>query len=314
LDVLCFGSIVVDHRRTQTAAASDRAPLSIVDRAVHLRVGGIPILAVALKQAGYDVGLMGCVGRDIAGYGLRSYLADEVGLNVDAVRFTEAPTSSSLIHLTPRQRYIQHTPGANALLLPTDEDRAFLAGHRPRLMAVGYSGILPRLDADGGREMAAWIATAQAHGAVVGLDTHTVPSFGMLEKPARACDLFFCNAEEAARITGVSAERPADMLAAIGSGFPAADPSRHRLLGVSMPHGGQIAYGRGGRFHSEWVANPHFGAFAPADLTGAGDYFRSGVYACVLDHLDDFLSGRLDVVQAARRGHDAAAENLSRQA
>ena len=97
---------------------------------------------------------------------------------------------------------------------------------------------------------------------------------------------------------------------AIWSKFPAGDPGRHRLLGVAMPEGVHLAYGRGEEFTDRWIANPHYGTFTPADLTGAGDCFRAGVYGEVMRHADDFAAGRLDLARTGRAGHDAACEYL----
>ncbi|MHC4716413.1 MAG: carbohydrate kinase family protein, partial [Planctomycetota bacterium] len=280
MDALCFGSIVVDHRRREGRAADE--PLRVVDRAVDLAVGGIPILAAALKRMGFDVGLMGCVGRDIAGYGLKAYLAGEIGLNVEAVRMIDAATSSSFIRLTDEQRWVDHTPGAGAELDPGADELAFVARHKPALMAVGYAGLLGRLDADGGAGMARWIGAVRDRGAIVALDTHTVAPYAMLGKPVPVADVFVCNREEGAGITGLEAAPPEQVLSAMWGKYRPADASRVRLMGVAMPEGVQLGCGRGEAPASRWVRNPHYGTFAPADLTGAGDCFRAGLYAEII--------------------------------
>ena len=309
MDAICFGSIIVDHRRAASAAGAGE-PLRIVEKAVDLHVGGIPILATALKRMGFDVALMGCVGRDIAGHGLRTYLADEAGLNVDAVRTIDAPTSSSFIRLTADQRYVDHTPGASAELLPGDPEVAFVGRYRPALMAIGYSGLLPRMDADGGRAMAEWIAAVQERGTIVALDTHPVPPYAMLEKPVPVADVFICNKEEGAGITGLSAGRPDEIVSAMWSQFGAAHPSKYRLLGLAMPEGAQLAYGRGETFVNEWVPNREYGTFTPTDLTGAGDSFRAGLYAQVMSQRLGFVAGRLKLPRAGHAGHEAACQYL----
>lgn len=309
MDAICFGSIIVDHRQAASAEGAAE-PLRIVEKAVDLYVGGIPILAIALKRMGFEVAVMGCVGRDIAGYGLRAYLADEAGLNVDAVTTVDGPTSSSFIQLTRDQRYIDHTPGASAQLLPGNSEMAFVAKYKPALMAIGYSGLLPRMDADGGRAMADWIGAVQEQGAIVALDTHTVPPYAVLDRPVPVADIFICNKEEGAAITGLSAGRPDEVLSTMWSRFRAADPSRYRLLGLAMPEGAQLAYGRHETFANEWIPNRDYGAFAPADLTGAGDNFRAGLYAEVMDQRLGFFAGRLDLSRAGQAGHKAACRYL----
>ena len=329
MDAICFGSIIVDHRRPMDASApadlsavasAEAEPIRIVDRAVNLHVGGIGILASALKRLGLEVGLMGLVGRDIAGCGLTSYLAGEIGLNVEAVRAIDAPTSSSFIRLTAEQRYVEHTPGASAELDPGEAELAFIDAHKPKLMAIGYCGLLPALDADGGAKMADWIAAVRSRGVIVALDTHSVPPYAMLAGPVPAADIFICNREESLGITGMGGQVPHDVLAVIWHKFPADDPARPRLLGVAMPEGVQLAYGAGADFAETWVVNPHYGTFEPTDLTGAGDCFRAGVYAEVLAQgsacaratadRSAFAAGRLDLAAVGLAGHDAACEFL----
>ena len=311
MDAICFGSIIVDHRQAASAEGAAQ-PLRIVEKAVDLYVGGIPILAMALKRMGFEVAVMGCVGRDIAGYGLTAYLADEAGLNVDAVRIVDAPTSSSFIRLSADQRYVDHTPGASAELLPGNSETAFVAKYKPALMAIGYSGLLPRMDADGGRAMAEWIVAVQEQGAIVALDTHTVPPYAMLKRPVPVADIFICNKEEGAGITRLGAGLPDEVLSAMWSRFRAADPSRYRLLGVATPEGAQLAYGRHGTFANEWIPNRDYGTFAPADLTGAGDCFRAGLYAEIIRRRAEFAAGGLDLRCAGLAGHQAAYEYLRR--
>ncbi len=177
-------------------------------------------------------------------------------------------------------------------------------------MAIGYAGLLPKLDADRGRKMAEWIVAVQQKGTLVALDTHTVPPYAMLEKPVGVADVFICNREEACGITGPGKDSPEKGLAAIWSKFRARDPSRYRLLGLAMAEGVQLAYGHAGEFANQWIANPHFGTFTPADLTGAGDYFRAGVYASIMRQLREFASGQLNLVRTGLAGHDVAYQQL----
>ena len=312
MDVVCFGSIVIDHRRRTDASGASPDPLRIVDRAVDLRIGGVPILARALKAMGFEVGLMGCVGRDIAGYGLKAYLAERVGLNVAAVRHVDAPTSSSFIRLAAEQRYIEHTPGASAELTFQEGDAAFIHQYRPALLAVGYAGLLPKLDADGGQGMADLLRAVRRMGVLAALDTHTAPPYAMLEKPVGQADVFICNDEESQGITGLDSATPAERLSWLWSRYPASDGVARRVLGIAMPDGVQLAYGAQGTFTNVWVPNPHFEAFTPTDLTGAGDYFRAGVYGYLVSHRQAFAQADLDLVQLGRAGHDTACEWLRR--
>ena len=312
MDVLCLGSIIVDSRYIGEELERFHEPLQIVDRAVNLEVGGIPILAMTMRRLGFDVGLMGCVGRDIAGYGLRAYLSEEAKINVDSLRLVAAPTSSSFIRLTSEQRYIKHAPGASARLCPKPSDVDFLATHRPKLVAIGYAGLLQYMDANGGQVMAEWVRTVQDLEGLAALDTHTVPPYRMLEKPVPRVDVFIVNKEESEQIAGRGAA--ADLRVVVDDMwrmFPQADPERHRLLGTTTARGVQLAYGRHRKFENAWIPNPHYGTFQPADPTGAGDYFRAGLYGYIVTHVAAFHSGNLDFEQAGLAGHDSARDNLT---
>jgi sugar/nucleoside kinase (ribokinase family) len=316
MDVLCFGSLVVDLRRPDSGGPPADEPLRLVDGGLDLRIGGVAILAAAMKRLGLDVGLMGCVGRDIAGFGLLAYLQREMGIDVEAVQAVAQPTSSSFIRLSPGQRHIEHTPGASCSLLPGSAEVDVVRRRKPTLVAIGYAGLLPRLDADHGEPMARWMAAVRATGALVALDTHTCPPYAMLDRPVPLADIFLCNLEEAEGITcmAVSPDSRQTLGDAIWSKYPQACTDRHRLIGIAVPEGLQVAYGRGAEFVNQWVPNPHFGTFTPTDLTGAGDYLRAGVYAHVVEDRAAFAEGRLDLRATGVRGHDTASRHLQNRA
>ena len=300
MDILCSGIIVVDHRQVAESRipVTGRPPLRIVEKAVDLHFGGISILAVACRRMGLETGLMGCVGRDIAGYGLKSFLAQEQGVNVECVDYVDAPTSSSFIRLTPEQRFIEHTPGASTEWLPGKAELTFVAENKPILAAIGYAGLLPRLDAEGGKGMARWIAGLQSAGVIAALDTHTAPPYEMLKMPAGEADIFICNREEGFGITSLDNAQPHEILSEIWSKYPPRNPERPRLMGLTLPEGAQVAYGDGSGYTNRWITNPRYGNIKPFDLTGAGDYFRAGLYAYTANHLSEFSSRKMDIQHA----------------
>ena len=55
---------------------------------------------------------------------------------------------------------------------------------------------------------------------------------------------------------------------------------------------------------------PEFGAFEPEDLTGAGDYFRAGLYAAVVKNTASFKDGSFDFRQGGLEGHRVASRCL----
>ena len=313
MEVLCFGNIVVDLRRPSEEVDEGREPLRIVDRPIELRVGGVAILAVALRRIGLAVGLMGAVGRDLAGYGLREYLRSEVGIDVQGVKVLEAPTSASFIRLSRGQRYVEHSLGASGELSPDDGDLAIVKKCAPRLVATGYAGLLPRLDARRGEGMAQWIESVQRMGALAALDTHTVRPYQMLDRSMQVVDVFICNREEGRGITDLPDAAPEDVVSALWTRFPQKDPGKARLLGMTTADGVQLAYGRGDDVTAAWVRNPAFGTLSPEDLTGAGDCFRAGVYAHLVQHAREWGSGELDLRGLGSWGHAVAAECLAKR-
>jgi sugar/nucleoside kinase (ribokinase family) len=159
--------------------------------------------------------------------------------------------------------------------------------------------------------MARWMEAVQTRGALAALDTHTVPPYAMLERPLGVADTFICNGEEGEGITGIPAGSPEATVSALWAKFPQTRPNRPRLLGVALPEGVQLAYGAGSDFDSVWVANPLFGSFSPSDLTGAGDCFRAGAYAYVVQHMEEWRKGGLELGRLGRWGHSVATECLA---
>lgn len=302
MDILCFGVIIIDHRRQLESRDTSLCELKIIEKAVDLYLGGISIVATALHQMGFETGLMGNVGCDVAGYGIKQYLAAEYGINVDAIRNINTQTSSSFIQLTSTNRFIEHTPGASAELLPTEVELSFISEHKPKLMAIGYSGLLPKLDENDGQRMAEWVSKVQGLGIITALDTHTVPPYQMLKKPVCVTDIFICNREESEGITGLTNSSPEEVVSKIWDMFPVVNGCRYRLFGVAYPEGLQLVYGDRETFTSKWITNCFYGTFVPKDLTGAGDYLRAGIYAYIIKNQKDFFCGRLNVEQAGKYG------------
>jgi sugar/nucleoside kinase (ribokinase family) len=314
MDILCVGIVVVDHRRRIVPAADAPPPLRIVGQALELELGGVPIVAVNLVRMGLRVGVMGAVGADIAGYGVMGYLRDGLGIDTRALAMIRGGrTAASFIGLTDGERLVEHSVGVGAGFVPDAAQLELLHGVKPALVAIGYAGLLPALDADGGEGMAGFIRSARAADALVALDTHTFGEYPMLRKPLPLADVFICNREEGAIISGLGiAADPEAALAAVWRRYPADDPGRFRLFGVAYADGLQLAYGNGRESAHGWIPNPHYGAEI-GDLTGAGDSLRAGIYAAAARNPHGFRSGRLDWRAAGGAGHDSAAAYLRRE-
>jgi sugar/nucleoside kinase (ribokinase family) len=307
LDCVCFGSMVFDFRtRMRLEGRARAAPLRILagpeDRFL---AGGVPILAMAMAGMGLGVAVMGRVGRDPAGYGLVGYLNREHGIDTEGVRFSEEATGYSVIRCTRRERHILHYRGANATCVPDRGMISLIRSRRPGMVAVGYAGLLPAMDANGGALMARFLSKIRSMGILTALDTHTVGKrYPMLRRPLRAVDVFVCNAEEARWISGeMVLER---MLRRICVDHPPADREACRLFGVTVPNGAYLAYGVGTDMETGFVASP-WHTPRPLDLTGAGDAFRAGLYSFLIRNKRAFMDGSLDWKRAGLLANRTAA-------
>jgi sugar/nucleoside kinase (ribokinase family) len=294
LDCVCFGTMVFDYRtRIRAARPGMDAPLRIVTKPEdRFLVGGIPILAMFMARMGLGVAVMGRVGRDLAGYGIVEYLRRQHGIDTDGIVFSGLATATSVIRCTRRERYIRHYRGANADCAPDRRMMSLIRRRRPRMVAIGYAGLLPAMDADGGTAMARFLSAIRSRGILTALDTHTIGErYRMLQKPLPWADVFLCNEEEARRISGEKV--PDRMLRRIAVDHPSADRGACRLLGITAPNGAYLAYGADTEMETGFVASRWYTP-RPTDLTGAGDAFRAGMYSYLIRNSRAFIDGSLD--------------------
>ena len=311
VDVLCVGSMIVDERfRESVEKEAARPPLRLVAAAPRFVPGGMTIVARAMTSLGLKIGVIGRIGEDIPGWGLRALLEGE-GVNTQGLIRSAEPTGFSRIALSEEQRWIEHCIGANAKLCIDDIVAAPPLGDSgATLCAIGYAGLLPALDADGGQGMVELMRAARQDGMLTALDLHTMEgdSYPFLEKSLPEADIFLCNAEEAAGIAGTSSE---NALESIWNRLTTGTGGRSRLAGITLAEAPLVRYGTKHQYHTEQIVNPWFGTFEPKDLTGAGDCFRAGLYAEVLFEGESFRRGQLDLRRAVLMGCCASARALS---
>ncbi len=303
LDCICFGSIILDYRKRLTSQKEkiDNQPLELVYDKLDFTIGGISILAIVLSRMGFKVAVAGQAGKDIPGYGIKTFLENNHGVNTEAVRLIDEPTSHSIINLTSTERYIKHNIGANMTLDWDDATMAFIRKTKPALLTVGYAGLLPEMDRDNGEKIADLFASVKKSGVKTALDTHTMnDDYSMLVKPLRRTDIFFCNATEGKQISGRN--NPREMLMAIIESFPADDADKYRIMGITLPDGVYIAYGNINGYNSGFVPSP-WHTEKPHDLTGAGDAFRAGFYAYLIKNMSSFDNGTFTWQDAGMLGN-----------
>ncbi len=305
IDCLCFGSIVLDYRRKLSGdRKTESPPLQLTNKPIDFRIGGIPILAIILECMGFNTAVIGQVGKDIPGYGVKSFLGEKYGIDTEGIKFVQHPTSCSIINLTDQERYIQHNIGANAFLEADEKVLSLFDEKKPKITAIGYSGLLPAMDANNGIKMAEFIAALKAKGIKTALDTHTMrKDYSMLAKPLGIVDIFFCNEEEAKQISGK--EKPDEIVDCLLASNLEEKNSQYRVLGITYPNGTYICYGKQEKFVKGFVKSPWYST-KPKDLTGAGDAFRAGFYAYLLNNMQDFENGTFNWYRAGMLGNFTA--------
>lgn len=261
--VLVSGIAVVDL----IASGLDRVakPGELVFGSVGATLGGHACnVAVDLVRLGFPRGRVRVVfpaGRDLFGdYLVRGLRAR--GLRVEPVVARTAPTSLDLILVAGGEDRRYHAdPGAN-LAMTAAPVVALLEKHRPRVYYAGGAGLLGRFDAG----LAAVLRRARRLGATTVVDVVSPyrKSWAFLRRALPATDVFHCNGDEAASITGRR------------------DPSRAaaelRRLGAGSAF---VTLGRDGVAAAVPGASLRLPAFPvrAVDPTGAGDAFSAGLVA-----------------------------------
>lgn len=133
--------------------------------------GSVANTGLALKYLGADVKLLGKVGRDAFGdmvcQILKNHGAD--GLITDE----HSATSYSVVLAVPGlDRIFLHDPGANGTFSGSDIPDAAL--ENAALLHFGYPPLMPRMYANGGRELTELFQRAKAHGVATSLDMASV--------------------------------------------------------------------------------------------------------------------------------------------
>ncbi len=238
---------------------------------MSLVVGGsASITAVAAARLGLSVALVAAVGDDPAGQFMLDQMARE-GVGADAVAVREdTPTGMTVALSSGGDRAILTALGAVGSLTAGDVPAALL-GRARHVHISSYFLLEDSL----GPGLAAVMATAQAAGATVSLDTNWDPSGrwgrgdGRLAAALAQVDLLLPNEAEAVRLSG----QP-DLAAAV----PVLTAAGSRLVVKLGPRGALCADGT--RRHR--VSVP---PVVPVDATGAGDCFNAGLIAGLLQGL-----------------------------
>ncbi len=287
-DVLVVGSINMDL--VLEVSAPPRPGETILARGAQLQPGGKGAnQAVAASRLGCKVRMVGLVGGDAIGAGLRQGLGDE-GVLTDTVETAPVMSGMAAISLTPDgENAITVAQGANAelaaeriLALP---DRAFVC--RTLLLQLEVP-------------LAAAVAAARrarAAGAMVLLNPS--PPRQDLQELLALAHWLVPNRLEAEILTGLKDP------AAAGRALLAAGPE---VVCVTLGAEGALVMTGGEERH---IAAPHVEA---VDTTGAGDAFMGALAAAICQGRDPFAAAEFAAAAGAlatrRKGARAALPTL----
>jgi len=240
------------------------------------------------------------------------------------------PTGTTFIHSTTGE----HDRGGIAYFPNANNDFDFEVFKRavermtPRIVYYMYSGLSDQDDAQGRRDLAAFIKWCRDKGSLTVVDSHTltgnpgelidagagVEAYHLLEPLLPEADVFFTSCDEAKLIENTLApgrvwrdyeanENVAHGLHFLTRRFWRSD-GRTRLFGVTVSDGA---------FERHLCPDSHadgpnkveskFMAGEVVDLVGAGDSFRAGLITYLAVHLDDFRKGSINFAEAVQMGN-----------
>ena len=263
----------------------------------------------AMEDAGVDTGGI----RWNSGLPERPYeILDARGKPVTIPK-EQLSTGMSFIceHPTTGDPLIFFSPGINQVIDETTIDTSYLSS--ARAVIISYGTLLRALDRNGGEPMAGLIRDLKARDVLMVLDTHSIKGadYGVLDKPLREVDVFGCNIGEARGITGLGeGATPEELLAGVAAKMNV-DGGSSRLVAMTMKDNGSIVayYPPGGK--EPLIASAPAVKVEVLSGTGAGDTFKAGLVAYVVENMERFRNGTLDAREAAQFGNATAASYIS---
>ncbi len=240
------------------------------------------------------------------------------------------PTGTTFIHEASdgERGGIAYFPNAN-----NDFDFEAFKPHverlNPAVVYYMYSGLSDRGDANGGRDLADFVAWCRSRGTITVVDSHTltgdpqaliasgapVAAYRLLEPLLGEVDIFFTSADEARMIRNTldpaNVGQPADVresclsfLDFVASRFAGKGRQRPQLFGVTVKNGAYVRYVAPGGLAGDTVfCASRFMVGNVVDLVGAGDSFRAGLVAAVARNREAFLSGSFQMEEAVQLGN-----------
>ncbi len=283
------------------------------------RAGVSTAIGANLGQGQYD-------GLDAHGRYFHDHMAAN-GLDVSAIEIHPTlPTGATFIHtsIAGDRLGIVYFPNANNDF-DFDVFRKHVVRLRPKIVYYIYSGLSRRGDANGGRDLAAFMRWCRSQGSVVIADCHTltaspkriielglpVEKYRLLEPLLPELDIFFSSSDEARMIhntliapvnAGPFESCPKFLQDICGRYCP--KDGRTRMFGVTVSDGAYECHmGPDGELRVPGKVSSRFMGGSVVDLVGAGDSFRAGLLVYIARNLEAFRAGNMDFAEAVQMGN-----------
>lgn len=296
--------------------------------------GGPGNTAPLIARAGLTVGVAVNLGKgDYDGFDAQGRFFHDAmtSNNVDmsqTYRHPELPTGTTFIHEKGDQERggIAYFPNAN-----NDFELDYFKGAveklAPGVVYYMYSGLSDRGDANGGKDLARFMAWCRKRGIVTIADSHTltgnpqelihadqaVEEYKLLEPLLSELDLFFTSYDEARMIENTLGQKGlsrgmsesdyiAHFLEFLAGKFWKND-SKPAMFGVTVSNGAFEKHVTAAGHSLPTQIESDFMIGQVMDLVGAGDSFRAGFISYIAKNIEAFKAKELDFAQAVQMGN-----------
>jgi sugar/nucleoside kinase (ribokinase family) len=352
IDVLILNTAVVDFRSSEFAfvdklvgaggLAKCKTPdMPDYDQQMYRQwiddcvatAGGPGNSAPLIARAGLSVGVAVNLGKgDYDGLDAqgRFFHDSMTSNNVDMSQtyiHPDLPTGTTFIHDNGDQERggIAYFPNANNDF-NFEYFKSSVENLEPSVVFYMYSGLSDRGDANGGKDLAEFIAWCRKRGIVTIVDSHTltgnpqelirtdaaIEEYKLLEPLLGELDLFFTSYDEARMIENTLGQRglSKDMseneyiihfLDFLADRFWTND--KPGMFGVTVSNGAFEKHVTEGGSSAPVKVESNFLAGEVVDLVGAGDSFRAGFVSYIAKNIQAFKAKELDFAQAVQMGN-----------
>lgn len=296
--------------------------------------GGPGNTAPLIARAGLTVGVAVNLGKgDYDGFDAQGRFFHDAmtSNNVDmsqTYRHPELPTGTTFIHEKGDQERggIAYFPNANNDF-KLDYFKGAVEKLAPGVVYYMYSGLSDRGDANGGKDLARFMAWCRKRGIVTIADSHTltgnpqelihadqaVEEYKLLEPLLSELDLFFTSYDEARMIENTLGQKGlsrgmsesdyiAHFLEFLAGKFWKND-SKPAMFGVTVSNGAFEKHVTAAGHSLPTQIESDFMIGQVMDLVGAGDSFRAGFISYIAKNIEAFKAKELDFTQAVQMGN-----------